>query len=158
MDSSLATLTNRFGAVDTKFLARPLEVLDPPPPVTVDESTSVKTAIETLQQHHIGCLLVTTADNKLSGIFTERDAVFKLMLKEVDLKNTAITAIMTPNPKAESLTTTVAFALHLMAQGGYRHLPIIDKDSEPIGIVSVKDILDYIETEIVNQLVLSELS
>jgi CBS domain-containing protein len=51
---------------------------------------------------------------------------------------------MTADPVRERPETTIAFALTLMSNGGFRHLPIVDDEDQPIGILSVKDVVDFL--------------
>ena len=52
--------------------------------------------------------------------------------------------LMTRNPVTLPPDGSIAFALNLMSQGGFRHLPIVDQDRIPLGVISVKDVIDYL--------------
>ena len=138
------TASVNFGVVDHRFLARSLGLLNPPPPVTIFEENSLRAAIELLQTHKFGGVVVTNSAGKIVGMFTERDVVTKVCLTEIDLENTPISEVMTKNPHTAEMTTTVAFALNMMSQGGYRHIPIVDDAGYPVGMISVKNIVDYL--------------
>ena len=157
MDPIYSSIAHKFGVIDGNFLAKNVDEMDINPPFTIEDDVSVLDAIQTLKNKKIGCLLITDKGGKLNGIFSERDVLTRVILTDIDLKNTPISKVMTPNPHAEPIDTTIAFALHLMSQGGYRHLPLVDDEKNPIGILSVKDIVDFIEGEFVRQLVKSEL-
>jgi CBS domain-containing protein len=79
---------------------------------------------------------------KLVGILTERDAL-KLMARGGDLTVPVREAMSSP-PKTISAGATVAEAIRVMSQGGYRHLPIIDNDGKPTGVVAVHGIVHYL--------------
>jgi len=158
MDQDLAPLIHHFGAVNTQFLAQALEVLDPAQPITFPDTVSVGEAIRCMKEQKIGCVLLVDENDKLSGVFSERDVVSRVILSGIDLDNVPISEVMTRNPKTEQLESSVAFALQLMSDNGFRHLPITDEEGYPLGIISVKDILDFIKNEIVTQLVIKELS
>jgi len=64
-----------------------------------------------------------------------------------------IESVMTKDPVCERPETTVAYALNLMSHGGFRHLPIVDQDMMPIGILSVKDVVDYLVGKMMEGLV-----
>jgi len=51
---------------------------------------------------------------------------------------------MTPDPEVLGLADPIAYALNKMSVGGFRHIPLVDATGRPVGIVSVKDIVDYI--------------
>lgn len=133
-----------FGALSSSFLSKSIGVLNPRSPLCVNEDTLMTDVIALLQKHSIGSVLVTHAGGKLAGIFTERDCLTKVIGKNLDQGNTKIRDVMTPNPETQALDGTIAFALNLMSLGGFRHIPIVDQDNLPIGIISVKDVVDYL--------------
>jgi CBS domain-containing protein len=77
------------------------------------------------------------------GIFTERDFLLKVMGKVTDLSSRVVGEFMTKDPVREKPEASLAFALSVMSHGGFRHVPIVDQDDVPIGIVSVKDVVDH---------------
>jgi CBS domain-containing protein len=121
-------------------------------PLTVRPDTSVHACVELLQKNRIGSLIITDSQDKVCGIFTERDCVLKVMGKITDLNVVEVRDVMTPNPVRETPEATLAFALNLMSNGGFRHIPIVDQDDMPIGIVSVKDIVDYLVKRMMGEL------
>lgn len=157
MDSKYKAIATRFGSVDSRFLSRDLSVLDPPPPITLSDKVTVRETIECLKKYKIGCVLAVNDAGKLTGVFSERDVVSKVSLTALDLDRTPLSKVMTADPHTETLETSIAFALQQMSDGGYRHIPVVDDDNFPIGIISVKDILDFIKQELIAQLVASEL-
>jgi CBS domain-containing protein len=80
----------------------------------------------------------------LIGIFSERDALLKINDKFQELSAHPISEFMTPNPGTVKLGTKIAFAVQLMDLGGYRHVPVLDADARPVGIISARDILNYL--------------
>ncbi|MBR9978028.1 MAG: CBS domain-containing protein [Bacteroidetes bacterium] len=113
------------------------------PAITVDIDVPIRDAIHMMQSKRIGCVLVTS-HNKLLGIFTERDVLKKIIGAAFDLRSTPITEVMTINPQALNDDDTIAYALNFMDLGGYRHIPIVNEQFEPLGVVSVKDIVSYL--------------
>jgi CBS domain-containing protein len=134
--------------IDYRFLSQSLGVLNPPPPSTVTVGESVVNCIKTLQTQKHGCLLVINKLGTLEGIFTERDVVLKVALAQVDLAKVPVEEFMTKNPQTASMTTTVAYALNMMSHGGFRNLPIVDTDMFPVGLISVKNIIDFLAQSI----------
>jgi CBS domain-containing protein len=53
-------------------------------------------------------------------------------------------AYMTPNPVAVHADLPIAHALHLMALHGFRHLPLVDDDRRPVGVISFRDVVHYL--------------
>ncbi|MCC6219963.1 MAG: CBS domain-containing protein [Deltaproteobacteria bacterium] len=148
IDFSLANI----GLLDNRFLAKSIGLLKPHNPITVEENSSIEHAIQLLQQNKVGCVIVTDRPGKIVGIVTERDVVIKVALAKIDLSRTQVTTIMTKAPHTEFMTTSMAHAVSLMSRGGFRHLPIVDEENYPIGIISVKDLIDFIVGETLREL------
>ncbi|MBN1448218.1 MAG: CBS domain-containing protein [Bacteroidetes bacterium] len=129
-------------ALEVSDLRRSLRSLMKPA-ITVDIDTPVRDAVHLMQTKRIGCVLVTS-HRKLLGIFTERDVLKKILGSAFDLRSTPISEVMTINPQALNESDTIAYALNFMDLGGYRHIPIVNELFEPLGLVSVKDIVSYL--------------
>ena len=129
-------------ALEVEDLRRSLRSLMKPA-ITVELHTPVHEAIHLMQSKRIGCVLVTS-HGKLLGIFTERDVLKKIVGAACDLRSTPITEVMTTNPQALNDDVTIAYALNFMDLGGYRHIPLVNDQFEPVGLVSVKDIVSYL--------------
>jgi len=124
----------------------PIQKLEPATPITVPCGTSVDEATRLLQTHRIGCVLVTRGKD-LAGIFTERDLLLKVLTEENKTKTTTVDQFMTPDPESLRPHDSIAYALNRMSLGGFRHIPIVDAQEQPIGIISVKDIVDLLVNE-----------
>jgi CBS domain-containing protein len=96
-----------------------------------------------MTDEHIGCLCVVR-DGVLSGILTERDIVARVAGPRRDPKTLKVEEVMTPDPEYLLSDDTVAFALNRMHVGGFRHVPLIDKQGKPTGVISVKDIVSHL--------------
>ncbi len=112
-------------------------------PLTMPPTATLQECLEVMQRIRVGSLLVTDANAKLVGIFTERDFLLKVMGKITDLSSAKVADYMTKDPVREKPEASLAFALSVMSHGGFRHVPIVDQDDVPIGIVSVKDVVDH---------------
>jgi CBS domain-containing protein len=112
-------------------------------PVTVQSTASVRDVLKTLTRHSVGCAIVVQ-DGQLVGIFSERDALLKLGTDAARLGDRPVREFMTAKPKTLRSDAKIAFAVHHMDQGGFRHLPIVNEANEPVGVVSVRDILGYV--------------
>ncbi|MFQ5770475.1 MAG: cyclic nucleotide-binding/CBS domain-containing protein, partial [bacterium] len=111
--------------------------------LVVEAGTPVKKSIDLMVARKIGCVLIVKS-HELYGIFTERDLLFKIAGENLDLVNSKIDDFMTPSPVALKMNDTIVTALRLMHHGGYRHMPVVDKQNLPVAVVSIKDILNYI--------------
>ena len=111
-------------------------------PIAVPSSAPVHDAVVTMHEKGIGCVLVVD-DSKLVGILTERDILNKLPDAPAD-SDQPVSQFMTASPNTVTNDDSIAYALHTMDLGGYRHVPVVDADEKPVGIVSSRDIVRYI--------------
>ena len=126
--------------LDQRMIREPIRLLNPRPPVTLPPDATVRDAVRLMREHRIGCVLVVDA-GRLAGIVTERDFLLKLDAGDVDRP---VGALMTREPEVLSPDDPIVYALNKMSVGGFRHVPLVDDDDRPLGVVSVKDIVDYI--------------
>ena len=110
------------------------------PPIVAASITTVVEAARTMKQHNIGALLVVD-HTRLIGIFTERDALFRLLAEGRDPHTTRLADVMTPQPQTIHPDEPFVRALRMMHEGKFRHLPVVEFD-RPLGVVSVRDALD----------------
>jgi CBS domain-containing protein len=94
----------------------------------------------------IGCVMIVEND-KLVGIFSERDALMKLNVDAAKFLNRPISQFMTTDPVTLETNDKIAFALHKMNVGGYRHIPILFH-GKLAGVISIRDILRYLTDRI----------
>lgn len=112
---------------------------DQPLATTVD--ATVGQALQLLRAQRTGSVMICEGA-KLVGILTERDAL-KLMASGADLSQ-PVTKVMSSPPATISANATVAEAIRTMSEGGYRHLPMIDDEGRPTGVVAVHGIVHYL--------------
>ncbi len=122
------------------MIREPIRILQPRTPLSLPPSATVADAVRMMREHRVGCLLVV-ANDRLVGIITERDLLLKLEQGDLDRP---VSQLMTPDPEVLGLADPIAYALNKMSVGGFRHIPLVDATGRPVGIVSVKDIVDYI--------------
>ena len=122
------------------ILGDELEALGLGEPVIVSPSTPVAEAIRRMHRDGVDCVLVCERE-RLVGIFTDRDAVLKAAGKQ--LAAFAVRDFMTPDPVVLRHDDTLAVAIHKMAVGGFRHIPIVDGD-RTIGVVAARDVFRHI--------------
>jgi CBS domain-containing protein len=103
-------------------------------------ATTVREAAGMMASHNVGAVLVVE-DEKLVGIFTERDAVFRVVAPGRDVKTTPIAEVMTKSPQTVGPERSFGFALLMMQENSFRHVPVV-VDGKPVGIVSSRSALD----------------
>jgi CBS domain-containing protein len=109
-------------------------------PVVLNRSATVIEACREMQRTSAGSVAVVDDDGRLVGIFTARDAVWRVLAVGRDAATTNLRDAMTPNPTTMSPDQTAVDALRLMWDGGFRHVPIV-KDGRILGVVSRGDFL-----------------
>lgn len=110
------------------------------PPVTAEKTATVLEAALKMKAQGKGALLVVDG-TRLIGIFTERDAVFRVIANRRDPATTSLGEVMTPQPQTMHPDEPFLKALRIMHKHHFRHLPVVEH-GRPLGIVSVRDALD----------------
>jgi CBS domain-containing protein len=108
--------------------------------VTALPKTTVREASQLMAKKQVGAVLVVE-EGRLLGIFSERDVVFRVVALGLDPATTPLVQVMTPEPKTIKPNNTFGYAMTLMHENGFRHLPVLE-DGKPIGIVSARSALD----------------
>jgi CBS domain-containing protein len=124
------------------ILHEPLSVLELRSPICVPPETSARDAIRLMNDERIGAVLVM-ADGCLLGVFTERDVLKKVVGTTISL-DTPVLELMTPDPSCLHQDDAIVFALKLMHEGGFRHVPLLDKQGRPVALASVKDVVEFV--------------
>src|SRR5262245_46137243 len=125
-----------------EIYATPISDLSLREPIIIDAAATAADAVDAMNEHHTGCVLVGSS-GRLVGIFTERDVLTKVVFRH-DGPLTPLESVMTLHPETLEAGATIAFALNMMSVGGYRHIPIVDRDHRPVGVLSVRDIVDFL--------------
>jgi CBS domain-containing protein len=126
------------------LLTEPISSLQLGSPITVPLEATLQQAVEIMQSRHLGCVLVVDSAGVLKGIFTERDLLVRVAGRKLDWNTSKVSEFMTAEPETLQRGDAIAWALNLMHMGGYRHVPLTDGDGRPTGVVSVKDIVEFI--------------
>ena len=113
------------------------------PPLTVPASTTLADTIHLMQRERRSCVLIMEND-RLAGIFTERDILMKVAAQPLDLVHTPVSASMTADPFTLPADANVAFALNKMVLEGFRHIPLVDGAGRPTAVVSMRNLIEYL--------------
>ncbi len=114
-------------------------IIEDQDPLTAPAKMTVGEAARLMKQNQYGAVMVVE-DGRLAGIFTERDALFRVVAEGYDAQITQLDAVMTRDPQTIHPDRPFADALHLMHLHGFRHVPVVE-DGRPIGMVSARDAL-----------------
>ena len=112
-------------------------IRDQDPLILLPEMT-VLHACQEMQTRHVGAVLVATSDRRLLGILTSRDVVCHVVAEGRDARTTTLAEAMTARPHTMSPRGTAVEALRLMRDGGFRHVPVVER-GRVVGIVSRGD-------------------
>ena len=123
-----------------RLLGEHLDELGAPPPLTVGPDTPIDVTIARMQAAEADCVLVTV-DEKLVGIFTDRDAVVRAAGTRLEAMR--VRDFMTPDPVVCRSDDPIAIAIHKMAVGGFRHIPIVE-GGRPTGVVTARDVFHHL--------------
>lgn len=107
--------------------------------LTMAPTATVLAAAREMKQRRVGAVMIVEA-GKLTGIFTERDALFRVLAEGINPETTPLSAVMTANPTTISPERKLSHALHVMYDGGFRHMPVTEAGM-PLGMVSIRDAL-----------------
>lgn len=107
--------------------------------VTAPGATPVREAARLMKERHVGAVLVVE-EGKLAGVFTERDVLNRVVAEDRDPRTTPLAEVMTRNPQTIHPDKPFPDALHLMYEGGFRHVPVVE-DGRPVGVISARDAL-----------------
>ena len=108
--------------------------------MTVRPEESVRDAARKMVARNIAAALVTGADGRLLGIFTERDMLRRVVAGGLDPDQTPVTKVMTAKPHTVALDSSVLEAMRTMQERHVRHLPVT-ADGRAVGVVSIRDFL-----------------
>ncbi|THF66249.1 CBS domain-containing protein [Pseudothauera nasutitermitis] len=100
----------------------------------------VREACRRMAAAQVGSILIVNTAGALLGIFTERDALTRVLAAGLDPDATTLETVMTANPIVVEPSRPLGHALHLMHDGGFRHVPVVE-DGHPMGMLSARDAL-----------------
>lgn len=105
----------------------------------VSPSDPVHVAAKQMREMRVNSVVIAT-ENKIQGILTSRDILMRVVAQNLAPTLTLVEKVMTPNPECATLETTILEALHIMHDGKFLHLPIVDKDGYVVACVDVLQI------------------
>ena len=119
-----------------------LELCDPEP-AAVPLQSSAADAIQTMLKRHVGAVSVVDDQHRVAGIFTERDVLMKMSLTGFAAAETPIREVMTTPVEMATPDTAPGTALSTMVERHYRHLPVVDETGRLLGMLSIRNLLQW---------------
>jgi len=115
------------------------------PLFSIDQGASILDAVQMMNECSVGALIVTSAGH-MSGIFTERDVLRKVLGQRLDPASVTVARVMTEKVICCTPGTSIEDARELMRSRRIRHLPILDAEGEVVGVVSIGDLNAHLTT------------
>jgi len=134
-------------AFDSALLREPVAVLPVRRPLIVSPNTTVTEAMRLMKSEHCSCVVITddgTRNSKITGIFTERDVLFRVVDRGRNPAALPMGEVMTPDPETLLVRSPIASALNMMSVGGFRHIPVVDDEHRPVFVIRVRDVVEFI--------------
>jgi len=119
-----------------------LELCDVPA-ASVGLDATAADAVRLMLDRHVGAVAVVDSEKRVAGIFTERDVLIKLSLSHRNLDTTPVRDVMTTPVELASPETTPGEALTTMVDRHFRHLPVADFAGKLLGMLSIRDVLQW---------------
>ncbi len=114
------------------------------PPIVVGEDTTIDQAASTMWEKRIGSVIVVDKDGKMAGIITASDIIFAVT-KSLVGRQVPVSSIMSKTSIMAIPNESVLTAVERMMKENVRHLPVIEKNGTPVGIISTKDVMGMSE-------------
>jgi len=104
---------------------------------------TVTDAIHKMLDYHVGAVAIVDSEYRVAGIFTERDVLRKMSLTRLDPQTTSIRDLMTTPVEMATRETGAGEALSIMLERHFRHLPVADDNGKLLGILSIRNLLEW---------------
>lgn len=135
------------GSFDASLLRESLRVLPVRHPLLFSPNHSVSEAMRAMRKEHRGAVLVTedgSPASRVIGIFTERDVLFRIVDGGRNPMQLRLAEVMTREPECVPVEANVAWVLNKMSVGGFRHVPVVDREGRPAFVISVRDVVELL--------------
>ena len=115
--------------------------------LTAEPHEPVALVARRMRDLNLGAILVVHG-SRLAAIFSERDLLSRVVAEGRDPASTAVGDVATPNPITVPANAPIRECAELIRQRGFRHLPVVDGDGRPVGILSTRDFLQFVVGEL----------
>ena len=137
----------RSRSLDAAVLKEPVGVLPLRKPIVCFASDTVTESVRAMQHENQRCVVVTedgTSNGRVTGIFTESDALFRIVDKGRNPAVLPLSEVMTPDPGVLLLSSSVGRVLNKMAIDRFQHIPVVNAAHHPVFIVSARDVIGFL--------------
>ena len=115
--------------------------------LTAEPKEPVAAVVRKMRDLNLGAVLVVQG-SRLGAIFSERDLLRRVVAEGRDPATTPVGEVATPNPVTVPATAPIRQCAELIREKGFRHLPVVDGDGRPVGILSTRDFLQFVVGEL----------
>jgi len=115
------------------------------PPVTAKPDTTLKEIATLMRKNRVGSVLIVDDEGKLRGIVTEHDLVYACS-EGWKPEVTQAWEVMTENPITVTPDTEIIEVIKKMRNANVRHIPVVDESGKPVGMISIRDLVDFVLT------------
>jgi len=104
---------------------------------------TVADAVRSMLELRVGAVAILDSERRVAGIFSERDLMRKLSLSGRNLETVAVREVMTTPVELATSETGPGEALATMVDRHFRHLPVVDRDGRLLGMLSIRNVLEW---------------
>jgi CBS domain-containing protein len=146
---------HRSNDVGRAILETRIQDVKPSVAVTLPVDATVAKAIEVMRKKKVGAIIVVSKSRprRLAGILTERDLMNRVLAVK-GYGRLRLDKVMTRAPESLRPKDSLAYALNKMSVGRFRHIPLVDDRGVPVGMLSIRDVIDFI-VELIPEAVLN---
>ena len=144
----------RQADVGKAILETQIKDVKPSAAVTLPGDATVAKALELMRKKKVGAVMVVKGrPRRLAGILTERDVLNQVATTRGYARQ-RLDKVMTADPESLRPKDSLAYALNKMSVGRFRHVPLVDDRNVPVGMLSIRDVIDFV-VELIPEAVLN---
>lgn len=113
------------------------------PPVIARADTLIEDVAKLMYDNNVGSVMIVDNAGVIVGIMTERDLIYAVANGKVG-KGLPVHMIMTENPITVEPDVPIDETLRIMREKNIRHLPVVDSNKKPVGMISLRDVIDAV--------------
>ena len=143
-DEYSESLETEFRKLEEALLSDAVNLLAPSEPIRLTPEATVEEAVTKMVDHRRAAVVIVDSEDRLVGIFTERDVLTRVVRQRRDAERTKLGEVMTLDPETLAPDDRICYAVNRMHVAGHRSVPLVDADRRPIGIVTVNDVVKWL--------------